>query len=82
VYLLGGSTRTRLGSVTSMTKQEFRIPQTLALGVSDLRLEAVPFGTGETFQSQMFRVATGAQVALKVGQQMQLSTLRLYDRSN
>lgn len=82
VYLVGGSTRTRLGSVTSMTTQEFRIPQTLALGVSDLRVEAVPFGTGETFRSHYFRVDGPGQISLKVGQQMQLSTLRLYDRAN
>lgn len=80
VYLIGGSTRTRLGTVTSMKQEEFRIPQTLASGVADLVIEAVPFGNGETYRSPTFQITPGSQVSLRVGQQMLLSNLRLYER--
>jgi hypothetical protein len=74
VYLVRGVQRVRLGSVTSMSNAEFRIPQQYVLGVSDVTFQADPIGSRETYVSPPIQVYDGARVQLKIENQMRLSS--------
>ena len=78
VYLVSGSTRTRLGSVTAMSKGQFFIPDAYVLGTSDVTIEADPVGSNDSYVSPPIQVFPGAQVALTVGNSLRLSHFAVY----
>jgi hypothetical protein len=78
VYLVRGSARTRIGSVTSMGRAEFRIPNAYVMGVSNVTVEANPIGASESYVSPPIEVFPGARVALTVGNSVRLSNYAVY----
>jgi hypothetical protein len=80
VYLLRGSQRIRLGSVTALGKAEFAIPNTFVLGVSDVTVQADPLGSTETYVSPPIQVYPGAQVELNLAPRLAASHFAVYAR--
>ena len=78
VYILRGSQRVRLGSVPSMGKAEFAIPSQYVLGTSDITLQADPIGALETYISPPIQVYEGARLALRIENQLRLSSFAVY----
>jgi hypothetical protein len=78
VYIVSGSTRTRLGSVTAMSRGQFYIPDAYVLGASDVTIEADPVGSNDSYLSPPIQVFPGAQVALTVGNSLRLSNFAVY----
>jgi len=75
VYVLRGSTRTRLGTVNSMSSEQFTIPDAYVLGAADLTVQADPIGSSTTYVSPPVQVFPGAHVNLSINNNLQLSNL-------
>jgi hypothetical protein len=73
IYLVRGSARTRIGSVTAMGKAEFKLPAAYVVGVSDVTLQAAPVGSNDSYISPPIQVFPGAQLALTVSNALRLS---------
>jgi hypothetical protein len=78
VYLVRGNQRVRLGSVPSIGRAEFRLPQAYVLGVSDVTLQADPIGATESYISPPIQVYEGARVVLSIQKQLRLSSFAVY----
>src|SRR6059036_4315538 len=66
VYLLRATTRQRLGTVSSMGTQIFRIPRALYATSGTVQLLADPIGTDETFRTEQIPVGQARQIELTV----------------
>ena len=79
VYLVRGTTRTRLGTVTAMNSQTFRVPRA-SLGASGLvRLMADPIGGGRAYTSEVLTVRPGQRVSLDVGHSLAISFVSVWN---
>ena len=78
IYLMRGSARTRLGSVSAMGRAEFRLPAAYVVGASDVTLQASPVGSNESYISPPILVFPGAQLALTVSSALRLSNFAVY----
>jgi hypothetical protein len=78
VFLLRGSTRMRLGMVTSMGTQRFAIPGNYLSGSSDLRLYADPIGSFNGWTTQPLMISPGQQVAVTLQNNLNLSSYSVY----
>src|SRR5688500_4518844 len=66
VYLVQGSSRTRLGMVTSMGSETFRIPRSALGATGQVRLFADPIGSRVGYMTDPLNVRAGQRVALEV----------------
>src|SRR5688500_8451059 len=64
VFLLRGSTRHRLGMVTSMNTSTFTIPMEVLSAASDVRLYADPIGSIYGWATQPLLINAGQEVSL------------------
>jgi hypothetical protein len=64
VYILRGSERIRIGTVTGNSKQVFVIPEGLIVGVSTVRFFADPIGGSQTPVSQDISIQQGEDIEL------------------
>jgi hypothetical protein len=78
MFLLRGSSRIRLGMVTSMSSQRFTVPASFLNGASDLRLHAHPIGGFNDFQTQPLLVSPGQQISLTLQNNLNLSSYSIY----
>ncbi|HEX6558736.1 MAG TPA: hypothetical protein VF021_04720 [Longimicrobiales bacterium] len=78
VYLVRGSARARLGTVNSMSKEQFTIPDAYVLGVSDIVVQADPIGSTITYVSPPIQVFPGARVNLSVSNNIRLSNFAVF----
>lgn len=78
VYAMQGGMRWRLGTVTGLSEQRFRLPRRFALDASDLVLLADPVGGFQAYRSPGVRVQAGSQVALQVHPTLSMSTVSVW----
>ena len=80
MYLLRGSSRIRLGMVTSMGSQHFTIPEAYLNGSTDLRLYAHPIGgfAENDWVTQPLLISPGQQVALTLQNNLNLSSYSIF----
>lgn len=78
VYAVRGSTRLRLGMVTSMATQVFRLPAALANGAGGVRLLADAIGGNEQFLTPAVQVSRGEEVKLEIHNQLQISSVSVW----
>jgi FtsP/CotA-like multicopper oxidase with cupredoxin domain len=78
VYAVRGTSRIRLGMVTSMATQVFRLPEAVAGGAGGVRLLADPIGGSEQFLTPAMRVSPGDEVKLEIQNQLQISTVSIW----
>ncbi len=83
VYVLRGSARMRLGSVTSMTGAVFEVPRGLNVGSEgNLRLLADPVGSSQTYISDPILVQPGSRVVWSLENTLPLSSYRVLALNN
>ena len=82
VYVTRSGSRTRLGTVNSMSKAQFSIPDAYVLGVSDINLQADPVGSNRVFDSGPIQVFPGARLELTVENAIQLSNFAVYSTAS
>jgi FtsP/CotA-like multicopper oxidase with cupredoxin domain len=75
VYAVRGTSRIRLGMVTSMATQVFRLPDAVASGAGGVRLLADPIGGSEQFLTPAVQVGRGDEVKLEIHNQLQISSV-------
>lgn len=79
VYVVQGTQRIRLGMVTSMRTETFRVPRT-AIGASgQIRLLADPIGSPRGYLSETLNVRAGQRVALEVGHNIGISFVSIWN---
>ena len=81
VYAVRGITRFRLGMVTSMATEVFRLPAALTGGAAGVRLLADPIGGSEQFLTPAVFVTHGEEVKLELENQLQISTVSVWGRN-
>jgi hypothetical protein len=80
VYAVRGTSRIRLGMVTSMATQVFRLPDAVAAGAGGVRLLADPIGGTEQFLTPAVQVSRGDEVKLEIHNQLQISSVSVWDQ--
>lgn len=81
VYAVQGTSRMRLGQVTSMSGADFRIPNRFLSGASDnLRLMVDPIGSTEGYITEGIVVRDGQRVSFNVQNALQFSSLMVGSR--
>ena len=78
VYAVRGTTRFRLGMVTSMATEVFRLPASLTSGATGVRLLADPIGGTEQFLTPAVFVGRGEEVKLDLHNQLQISSVTVW----
>ncbi|HEX6940279.1 MAG TPA: hypothetical protein VF158_12770 [Longimicrobiales bacterium] len=73
VYLLNGGTRLRLGMVTSMSEELFRVPGGLVSTTADVRLLLDPLGSAQGFVTEPILVQPGQTVQMNVENHLPLT---------
>lgn len=79
VYAVRGTSRFRLGMVTSMATEVFRLPDALA-DAGGMRLLADPIGGSEQFITPTVQVRSGEVVRLELQNQLQVSSISVFAR--
>jgi FtsP/CotA-like multicopper oxidase with cupredoxin domain len=78
VYAVRGTTRFRLGMVTTMGTQVFKLPGALANGAGGVRLLADAIGGNEQFLAPPVQVSRGEEVKLELHNQLQISSVSVW----
>jgi len=76
VYVVSGTQRQRLGMVTALGTQTFRIPRG-AMGNGRVQVFADPVGSTQGYLSESISVQPGQRLALDVGQNLSHSFLAI-----
>ncbi len=79
VYAARGSSRRRLGMVTSQNSEVFRLPRHL-VDARGLRLLIDPIGSPQGYSTELIAVAPGQQIELVVQQRISMSHYSVFDR--
>jgi hypothetical protein len=78
LFLLRGTTRHRLGMVTSMNTTTFTIPEEALSAASDLRLYADPIGSIRGWSTQPLLVNPGQEISLTLQNNLNLSSYSIF----
>jgi hypothetical protein len=78
VYAVHNGTRYRLGTVTSMTRQMFRLPVAMLAQTGEFRLLVDPIGSSEVFLTEPLLVSPGQQIDWNVENHLALSSYRIF----
>ena len=74
IYVLRGSDRRRLGTVSSNSSTVFRLPNSVLIGGSDIRLLADPIGSSRTYVSPTLLIGPGHVVEWRLENNMNMSS--------
>lgn len=80
VYMVRGSSRYRLGMVTSMTTEVFPVPRALVGNTGGVQLLADPIGSTATYLSPSIFVNGGETVQFEVHNQIAISNVSIFRR--
>lgn len=80
VYVVRGSTRHRLGMVTSMNTEMFRIPPAFMSGTEAVRLVADPIGSPNTYVTPSVQVSPGEQIEFDIENHLAISSVSVWSR--
>lgn len=78
VYAVRGTSRFRLGMVTSMRTEVFRIPRAVTGGASGLRLLADPIGSSQTYLTPTVYVREGERVDFDIQNHLAISSVSVW----
>jgi hypothetical protein len=78
IYVMTGTQRARLGSVSSMTTSRFHISNTLAGGFGQLRLVADPIGSNRSFALPIINVVPGSEVQVRLENNIAASSYSVF----
>ncbi|CAN5626629.1 hypothetical protein BH23GEM6_BH23GEM6_03600 [soil metagenome] len=75
VYAVRGTSRFRLGTVTSMDTQVFRLPRAFSGASGEIRLIADPIGSHEMHVTPNINVAPGQMLSFQIENYLPISSL-------
>jgi hypothetical protein len=75
VYAVRGTSRFRLGTVTSMDTQVLRIPRALASSSGEIRLIADPIGSREMHVTRNINVLPGQMLSFQIENHLPISSI-------
>ncbi len=78
IYAVRGGSRFRLGMVSSMSTQVFRLPRTLANGSEGIQLIADPIGSREMHMTQRLTITPGQLVSFRVENHLAISSVSIW----
>lgn len=80
VYLVrdGSSSRVRLGSVMSMTEENFDVPRSVMPDAGGIRLYADPIGSRRGYLTEPIQVAPGQRVEWQLENNLRLSSVSVW----
>ncbi|HEX2093174.1 MAG TPA: hypothetical protein VHG28_12265 [Longimicrobiaceae bacterium] len=78
VYVVRGTSRFRLGMVTSMTTAVFRLPMVHLAGASGVRLLADPIGSTQTYLTPVLYVSGGERVDFEIQNHLPISSVSVW----
>lgn len=80
VYVVRGTSRFRLGTVTGLTRETFEVPRTLLSDAPELQLMADPIGArhGEAYTTEPIPFAKGSTVVWTLTADLRLSHYGLH----
>jgi hypothetical protein len=78
VYAVRNGMRTRLGMVTSMTRERFALPASVFASTGDVQLLADPIGGGRPYLFPPVTVQQGQRVELRLENHLPLSSLSVW----
>lgn len=79
IYIARGSSRARLGSVTSMATAKFKITDAMSGGgYGEVRIIADPIGSDRTYTSPVINIVPGSQVELRLQNNIQISSFAVF----
>ncbi len=74
VFVVRQGLRARIGTVTSMSAADLRVPETLLGPEGDLQLMVDPIGSSRSFMTQPMMVSQGQRVRFRVENNLALSS--------
>lgn len=80
VYLVYSGMRTRLGDVTSMRTERFRIPREFTVAAGSVQLLVSPLASNESYMTPSFSVQPGQQVEFNVENLLSISSFAIWNR--
>lgn len=78
IYVLSGTQRSRVGSVSSMTTARFKLSSGITGNYGQLRLLADPIGSNRTFSLPLINVVPGAQVQVRLENNIGTSSFAVF----
>lgn len=78
VYVVRSGARVRLGMVTSMSKESFRVPDSAMAPASSLHLEAHPIGSNQSFVAPPVQARPGQRIDLTIQNHLAISSVTVW----
>ncbi|HEX6039702.1 hypothetical protein [Longimicrobium sp.] len=78
LYVVQSGVRARLGMVTGLSTQRFRLPRDMNGDMADVRIFADPVGSSQGYLSPPVRVRPGQSLELTIGATLSLSSLAVW----
>lgn len=78
VYLMRGSSRIRLGTVTSMSERRFKLPRAATTSGTDVRIMADPIGSSKGYVTGPITVTSGQDVIFNIENNLALSNYSIW----
>ncbi len=80
VFVVQGSSRIRLGTVTSMNRAVFRIPTSLLSTSGGMRLVADPIGSLNAYTTSPIQVSPGERIEFTIQNHLAISSVSVWGR--
>ncbi len=78
IYVVQSGMRLRLGTVSGLSEQQFKLPRTVAAYAMDLYLLADPVGGSRVYMSPAVRVRAGEEVDLRLHPTLSMSSVSVW----
>jgi len=80
VYVVHGTSRLRIGTVSSTTSRTFRLPREGGTGAIPLQILADPIGENRRYITDPVTLAPGQRLEVKVGSPISFSSFAIWNR--
>ena len=80
VYVVHGTSRFRIGTVSSTSRQTFKLPREGATGAIPLQILADPIGENRRYITDPVTLAPGQRLEVKVGSPISISSFAIWNR--
>jgi hypothetical protein len=78
VYVVRSGNRFRLGTVSSMSTEVFRLPRSLSSSTAALQLIADPIGSREMHMTQSLNIVPGQLVSFRIENHLAISSVSVW----
>jgi hypothetical protein len=79
VYVVRGTSRFRIGTVTSTSRQTFRLPLEGSIGALPLQILADPIGANRQYLTDPVTLSPGQRLEVRIGSPINLSSFAIWN---